>query len=475
MIEQYILPQELISVLNASPDLQLLLSGDQTILFANAAFHATNPDEAGPLTGQSLAASLLGRDARRAASRRIILDTVRSALATGGIVRPPIFRYDIQKRLDDPPREAWWSLSASPFDLNGRPCVLLTSREVTAAVRDARGEGDTAGVPDSGSLVWAERRRLAQMFEQTTDMMALVVGRDHVFELVNPAGTAACGDTQLLGRSVRDLVRSPQGLEVLRLLDNVRETGRPFTARALPLQMTRDAAHDHFIDLTLQPLTSDDGQVEAIFCRGQDVTESVRALATQSFLRDELAHREGNILAVVLALAEQSASHAPSLDQFRASFAGRLSALAAVNAALNAQGPAVSVAALLQAVAHRGGAAPRLSGTGGGATLRPKAAITLGLMFHELLRMSQTDGAPDSTQPRIRAHQHAGRLYLIWMSTLSRDYDEGDDGFGRRLVDHAVRRDFGGDWRIVRRRNAVVFRFEFPLGHSAWAHAGAAV
>ena len=55
----------LAAVLDASPDVQILLAADQTILFANAAFHATNPDEAGPLVGQSLAASLMGRDARR--------------------------------------------------------------------------------------------------------------------------------------------------------------------------------------------------------------------------------------------------------------------------------------------------------------------------------------------------------------------------------------------------------------------------
>ena len=59
----------LAAVLDASPDVQILLAADQTILFANAAFHATNPDEAGPLVGQSLAASLMGRDARRAGRR----------------------------------------------------------------------------------------------------------------------------------------------------------------------------------------------------------------------------------------------------------------------------------------------------------------------------------------------------------------------------------------------------------------------
>ena len=110
----------------------------------------------------------------------------------------------------------------------------------------------------------------------------------------------------------------------------------------------------------------------------------------QRFLREELAHRQGNTLAVVLALAEQIAVHAASLDETKADFAGRLSALAAVNATLNAEGPDVSLAGLFEAVAQCGGLAARLGGSGGGATLRPKAAITLGLMFHELLQISNT-------------------------------------------------------------------------------------
>ena len=472
----YTLPPELIAVLDASPDFQILLAPDQTILFANAAFQATNPDEAGPLVGQSLADSLMGRDARRAASRRIILDAVRQALATGGVIRPPIFRYDIQKDIRQPPREAWWRLCACPCDLDGRPRLLLTVCEVTAAIPMGRTDGEdviAAAAGPAEALMWAERRRLSQMFDQTADMMALLVGPDHVFEMINPALKRAVDDAQLLGRSLRDIVQTDQGREILRRLDEVRDTGRSFTAGAQPLRLTPEAAEDRFIDLTLQPLTNDDGAVEAIFCRGQDVTEQVRTLAVQRFLREELAHRQGNTLAVVLALAEQSAVHAASLDEFKADFAGRLSALAAVNATLNAEGPDVSLAGLFKAVAQCGGLAARLGGSGGGATLRPKAAITLGLMFHELLQISNTGEASGSTWPRIRAHQRAGCLHLIWMSPLSRDFDQDGGDFAHRLFDHAVRHDFGGRWRVLRHRKSTAFCFEFPLTHSAWARSGA--
>ncbi|WP_262422480.1 PAS domain-containing protein [Brevundimonas denitrificans] len=185
----YTLPPELIAVLDASPDFQILLAPDQTVLFANVAFKATTPDEVGPLIGRPFADSLLGRDARRAASRRIILDAVRQALANREVIRPPIFRYDIQKDSRLPAQEAWWRLCASPCVLDGRPCLLLTASEVTAAISMGR-TGDTDIAEEAGpggALVWAERRRLGQMFDQAADMMALVVGPDHVFEMINPA------------------------------------------------------------------------------------------------------------------------------------------------------------------------------------------------------------------------------------------------------------------------------------------------
>jgi PAS domain S-box-containing protein len=473
----YTLPPGLIAVLDASPDFQILLAPDQTILFANAAFHATNPDEAGPLVGRSLADSLMGRDARRAASRRIILDTVRQALATGGVIRPPIFRYDIQKDIRQPPREAWWRLCACPCDLDGRPCLLLTTSEVTAAVSMGRTDGEdvviAAGSRPAEALMWAERRRLSQMFDQTADMMALLVGPEHVFEMINPAMKRAAGDAQLLGRSLRDVVRSDQGREILRRLDEMRDTGLPFTALARPFRMTAEADEDRYLDLTLQPLTNDEGEVEAIFCRGQDVTEQVRTLAVQQFLREELAHCQGNTLAVVLALAEQSSVHAASLDEFKTVFAGRLAALAAVNATLNTEGPDVSLAGLFKAVAQRGGLEGRLGGSGGGAKLRPKAALTMGLMFHELLQLSNSGEASGSTWPRIRAHQRAGCLHLIWMASLSRDFEQDGGDFAHRLFDHAVRHDFGGRWRVLRHRKSTAFCFEFPLTHPAWSDAGA--
>ncbi|MFT4953958.1 MAG: two-component sensor histidine kinase [Brevundimonas sp.] len=462
----------LAAVLDASPDVQILLAADQTILFANAAFHATNPDEAGPLVGQSLAASLMGRDARRAASRRLVLSAVRQALAEQTVVRPPPFRYDIQKDLSVAPREAWWRLSASPFELDGRGCLLLTVCEVTAAVTLGRGAAPEglAEEPDD-ALVWSERRRLGQMFEQATDMLSLVVGPDHVFELINPAMQKIAGDVQMLGRSMRDMVQSERGREIIRQMDRVRATGRPYVAHAQPFRTFADPEKDRYLDLSLQPLTNEAAKVEAIFCRGRDVTEQVHALKVQQFLREELAHRQGNILAVVLALAEQSAAQAPSLDQFRTVFAGRLSALAAVNILLNREGPDVSLAALLGALPHPQRSSIRISGGGAGAKLTPKAAITLGLMLHELLHQSGPETPDGSTRPRIRAHRRGDRLHLVWLSPALRGFDLDGDDFARRLIDHAVRHEFGGRWAQFRRKNGAAVCFEFPLNHSAWAGA----
>ncbi len=482
----YTSSSELAAVLDASPDIQILLSSDQTILFANAAFRAATPDEAGPLVGQPLSTGLMGQDAGRAAGRRIVLDAVRQALRTRTVVRPPVFRYDVQKDRTDLPQEAWWSLSAAPVDMAGGARLLLTARDVTAAWTEDRGPAPDTTAPHEpapgDSLIWAERRRLSQMFDQAPDLMSLVVGPDHVFELINPALRRAAGPAQLLGRSLRDIVQSEQGRAILVHLDAVRADARPFTARALSIRMmTAQGVEDRFLDLTLQPLTNEDGQVEAIFCRGQDVTEQIRAQAAQRFLREELAHRQGNILAVVLALAEQSAARATSLEAFQSAFASRLSALSAIHSLLNRAGPDLPMAALILSVARSArqgdpvfqGAAP---------TVSPRSAVSLGLVFHELLQVSATLGASPSTSVRIRAHSDTRRVRLVWRVCAGSDsgadpgaapWAEGDD-FGRRLIDHAVRHEFQGEWMIRRREKALTFCFQFSRNHPAWAPSGAA-
>ena len=470
----YTSSSELKAVLDASPDIQILMSSDQTILFANAAFHATNPDEAGPLIGRPLAAVLMGRDARRAASRRIILESVRTALATAAVVRPPPFRYDIQKDLSRPAREAWWRLSASPCDLDGHAGLLLTVCEVTDAVTLGRDAAEDPALAEPvEAMLWSERRRLGQMFDQAADLMALVVGPDHVFELINPALMRAAGGAQLLGRSLRDIVRSERGRELVRRLDETRATGHSYVAHAQPFRMTADADEDRYLDLTLQPLTNEAGQVEAVFCRGRDVTEQVRAQAVQQFLREELAHRHGNMLAIVLALAEQSSAEAVSLDCFRTVFASRLSTLAAVNILLNRDGPEVSVENIFDAVAHP--CRPRARMRGGGITAAPtaKAAITLSLIFHELLQLTGAETTPASRGPGIRAWRRDGLLHVVWTAPGLSDFDTDGEDFARRLIDHAVRYEFGGRWRGLRRKKGVAICFEFPLSHSAWARPGA--
>ena len=131
----------------------------------------------------------------------------------GGVIRPPIFRYDIQKDIRQPPREAWWRLCACP-------CAWMAAPPAADGVRS-----------DYSHTQWPNRRRGRSRSRRRSCGGAHVGGAppsepnvrsdgghdgapggpDHVFEMINPALKRAVDDAQLLGRSLRDIVQTDRG------------------------------------------------------------------------------------------------------------------------------------------------------------------------------------------------------------------------------------------------------------------------
>ncbi len=167
------------------------------------------------------------------------------------------------------PEQVWMNLDYSPIrDESGKPVgVIAIVVETTAKV-------------SAENHVRAERARLRQMFEQGPGFMALMSGKDHVFDLVNPAYLQLIGHRDVLGKPVREALPEIAGQGFLEILDRVIETGEAFSGNSLPvtLRRTRDATPEiRQIDLVYQPLFSAEDEVTGIFAQGVDVTNRVRA------------------------------------------------------------------------------------------------------------------------------------------------------------------------------------------------------
>jgi two-component sensor histidine kinase len=110
----------------------------------------------------------------------------------------------------------------------------------------------------------------------------------------------------------------------------------------------------------------------------------------------ELTHRSKNLLAVIQAMARQTARHAGSVDGFLTQFGARLQALAASHDLLVRESwYGASLPELIRSLltGYIDAEGKRISMTGPDVALKPEAAQNLGLALHELAENAAKYGA----------------------------------------------------------------------------------
>ena len=191
----------------------------------------------------------------------------------------------------------FWSATHTPLkDADGRVTAILQhTTDVTELQRlraAVRGDGATPAQLEEGvfsraaalqrdnARLSAQQRFLTDMFQQAPGFIAVLRGPAHVFELANAAYEQLVGRSGFAGQPLREALPEIAGQGFIELLDQVRETGRAFVGRGLPVQLgPEDAPRQHFVDFVYQPLRDAEGAVDGIFVQGSDVTERETALA----------------------------------------------------------------------------------------------------------------------------------------------------------------------------------------------------
>jgi len=152
-----------------------------------------------------------------------------------------------------------------------------------SAVIDETGKpgGVIAIVVETTERVLAERRRDAeqerqrQLLQQMPGFVAVLSGRQHVYEYVNDAYVRVSGGRPMIGLSVRDAFPELEGQGFYELLDEVFTTGESYVAAAVPIKLAGEEA-GRFIDLLYAPIRDERGAVSGIFVGGYDITERKR-------------------------------------------------------------------------------------------------------------------------------------------------------------------------------------------------------
>lgn len=177
-------------------------------------------------------------------------------------------------------------------------------------------------------------------------------------------------------------------------------------------------------------------------------------LANQQLLIREVNHRVKNALSSVVAIYEHTLRRSDSLEGFAEIFQGRLHALSQIHSLLASREWGhidLCEIAELTIAPYRQGSADQVTIRGKSIPLRPKAALTLAMCFHELA----TNGAKYG----VFSHD-SGRLQLSW-KTAPRDGHKlliirwverggpkmkppSNRGFGTRFIEASIAHETGG-------------------------------
>ncbi|WP_372707393.1 sensor histidine kinase [Brevundimonas sp.] len=317
-----------------------------------------------------------------------------------------------------------------------------------------------------------ERNRLVEMFMQAPGFVAVLNGPDHVFQMHNAAYAQLIGHREITGKTVIEALPEVIGQGFVDLLDVTYETGEAYEGRSIPIQLQRtpDAPLESvYLTFLFQPIRDSTGQVAGIFVQGHDVTDTIVAAERQKLMIDELNHRVKNTLATVQSIAIQTARSHTDPVTFAEAFQARLLALSHTHDLLTrSHWEGADLGDILQ---HETAAHGTNSVTPNGppVALGPAAALSLGMIFHELATNAAKYGALSAPHGRVLvdwsiADQTHRRLHLTWrevggpvVTTPARK------GFGTRLIERNVRHDLAGKVKVDYASDGITAKFEIPL------------
>ncbi len=246
------------------------------------------------------------------------------------------------------------------------------------------------------------------------------------------ADLLGCADEDVLPESVRDTIVTMK-----------REAVATGQSQRLEFSLEEDGAL-RWYDLHVEALRNDAGEIVGLTCASVDVTERKEGEAHLRLLLRELTHRSKNLLAVIQAMARQTARHAGSIDAFLTQFGARLQALAASHDLLIREswyGASLNELVRSQLSAYLDGVSQQVSIDGPEIALKPEAAQNLGLALHELSANAVRFGALSVPEGQVAIEWRRGEapnapLEFSWRETQGpRVKPRRKRGFGTMVIE----------------------------------------
>ena len=238
------------------------------------------------------------------------------------------------------------------------------------------------------------------------------------------------------------------------------------------------------VSLNSAPIRRPDGRIIAISSILHDIRHRKAEEEHRQFLMREVAHRSKNQLAIIQAIAGQTARKAGSVENFVAAFRQRLQGLAASHDLLvNQDWRNIPLRRLIerQIAALIGIAQENIDVSGPDVDLHPQAAEAIGLAVHELATNSIKYGALSAPKGRVRivwdVQAQEGASPVLTLQWQERDGPPVEPptskGFGTQVIEKLTARAVHGTAEVEYRAGGLHWRLAFPLKQNYGTEASA--
>jgi PAS domain S-box-containing protein len=274
----------------------------------------------------------------------------------------------------------------------------------------------------------------------------LSLSPDGIIRTWNAAATSLFGyeESEVIGRPVDMLY--PEG----RSDDENKLNASAKAGSIVQADVVRRHKDGRLLDVAISvaPMYDDAGKLVGISSIIRDIRERKARERHIEFLLRELSHRSKNLLAVVQAIAGQTARHSPNLEEFQSRFSHRVSAMARSQDLLVARDwRGASISELVRAqLAPFAEASGRIAVTGPDLDLKPDAVQGLTLALHELATNAAKYGALSVPEGRVaidwsldEASASEPRFRMSWRETNGPPVNPPTrQGFGHVVISEMV-------------------------------------
>jgi two-component system CheB/CheR fusion protein len=240
------------------------------------------------------------------------------------------------------------------------------------------------------------------------------------------------------------------------------------TGAVIEHKINHEEGNGHFL-VRLVPYREGDQRANGVVVTFIDVTGLALAEAQLRTLVSELNHRVKNMLAVAIAIAEQTSKNTKSAEDFKTAYIQRLRAMSRSYELLSRENWTAAAIGELVAQEIEPFGENRFSVAGPIIRLKPSQAISVGMILHELVTNASKYGALSMAKGRVEIEWSTdspdGRhLYLTWKEMDGPKVAEPKQrGFGMKLIEREAGFNLGGKASTAFEKNGLHLVMNFPL------------